>query len=298
MKKLNISLLILSMVLLTLSCGKTDPLSADCSKYGSGTIQIQANSGSEIPEEDKELAKIKLTRAILDDSKSCVIQIAKKHQISMDPKVENPQPQPFLVIASIFDRKNSFEALMELGAEIDQSSKTNNNQTALMWAAGFGQHKVVERLLKRGANVNHQGKNGHSAIMVVGISAAHSVEKNDKQRKDTEKIYMSKFNMEGLVIPGEPNYVKTAQLLINHGADLTLKNIVGEHVLDIIKRVKHETENPSSVLGGVIVFGGGGQISTFQNDPPPIIPKPNPQLEEVVAIINKAVQSLMEESGN
>jgi ankyrin repeat protein len=54
--------------------------------------------------------------------------------------------------------------LVEHGAEVDRPAPTADDWTPLMFAAGFGQHRVIELLLERGADPSRTDKNGQKAL--------------------------------------------------------------------------------------------------------------------------------------
>lgn len=79
------------------------------------------------------------------------------------------------------------------------------DETPLTLAAYNGRYEMVEALLKRGANVNHQTKNGYSALIFAAM--------------------VTHKNMD--------NALKTVRLLLAAGANKSLRNSEGKTAYDI-----------------------------------------------------------------
>ena len=95
--------------------------------------------------------------------------------------------------------QKKFEALLPQIANIDEELNPIG-ETALTLAAYNNRPEMVEPLIKKGANVNHQTKNGYSALIFTAM----------------------------VMNPPVDNAMKTAKILLAAGADKRLKNADGD----------------------------------------------------------------------
>lgn len=98
--------------------------------------------------------------------------------------------------------------LLSKGAIVDSIDKRGN--TPLNLAAFLGNDKIVELLVKKGADVNKKGDMGCTPL----LSALSSSGIYDAEMDDSEEI--------------DKKYKRTVFFLVSHGADLNAKNNFGE----------------------------------------------------------------------
>ena len=110
-----------------------------------------------------------------------------------------------LYIACQDNHRDIAELLLDHGVDIELSSK-NPTWTPLMSASHKGSLSTLQLLLNRGANVNHQDIHGDSALHVVSCESGNEEEK-----------------------------VACVEELLNHGADLNIKNKFGKTPLYLAK---------------------------------------------------------------
>lgn len=128
------------------------------------------------------------------------------HGLSVNEKESFERHSP-IMMAAIYGDVNAIERFIQFGAEID--AKNDYGSTALMCAATHGQFSAAQCLLKNGADVNGCltiTNQGQTPLMNASLS-------------------------------GHP---EIAKLLIEHNADIDIKNAVGLTALDFASRNKHQ----------------------------------------------------------
>lgn len=84
-----------------------------------------------------------------------------------------------LILALQNDHRNNRSELLELvdflmhQTSLDINLRSHNKASALMWAVYYNQLEIVERLIHKGANVNHQDENGNTALIFVAESMSN-----------------------------------------------------------------------------------------------------------------------------
>jgi hypothetical protein len=110
-----------------------------------------------------------------------------------------PRPIDQLGTAIGMGDMKKFEIILPLVKDINQDLNAIG-ETPLTLAAYNDQPEMVDALLQKGADVNHQTKNGYSALIFTAM----------------------------VMRPPVDNAIQTAKLLLNAGADKTLKNSDGD----------------------------------------------------------------------
>ena len=102
-------------------------------------------------------------RVIAGDHKGSegkIVKVLLEH--GADPDKGNFSP---LMWAAYYGNLRLVKMFLESRANLN--SRTNEGWTALMWAAERGNLQVIWELLKRGASVNMQNNNGQTALMLA-----------------------------------------------------------------------------------------------------------------------------------
>ena len=132
---------------------------------------------------------------------------------NVDVNIRRPDQSTPLMVAAMSNQIEAVALLIERGADIN--AENEGGETALSWATHTHRDPaaVLRLLLENGAIVNHQCKLGFTALM----SAAFS------------------------------DHIEGAEVLIEHGADLSLVNESGLTALAIVQ-IYGETEEMQAVL--------------------------------------------------
>ncbi|MEW6348849.1 MAG: ankyrin repeat domain-containing protein [Thermodesulfobacteriota bacterium] len=104
-------------------------------------------------------------------------------------------PSPQLVVEAKFRDRSRIEELLDQGVDVD--AVDDKGRTALMWAASWGRHDIVQLLLERGAQADIRDGYGETAL----IKAA---------RRGREDIVETLINLGGADPRACDNWGKTA----------------------------------------------------------------------------------------
>ncbi|KQC32482.1 MULTISPECIES: ankyrin repeat domain-containing protein [Nonlabens] len=126
---------------------------------------------------------------------------------------------------SLVDR-DATEELKQLLDDHGVDAKDSDGRTALMHASFFGKEELLEELIKRGADVNHQDKIGYSALHHCSL----------EKQTGTAQILLNNFADPNLLDEHEngPLWValmnskgdfRLVRQLIEHGADPEIENL-------------------------------------------------------------------------
>jgi len=125
------------------------------------------------------------------------LTLASLSALATPKKIQRPIDQLGTAVG-MGDQKR-FEALLPQIKNVDEELNAIG-ETPLTLAAYNDRPEMVEALIKKGANVNHQTKNGYSALIFTAM----------------------------IMRPPFDNAIKTAKLLLSHGANKALKNLDGD----------------------------------------------------------------------
>ena len=92
---------------------------------------------------------------------------------SADVKSTGWQGNTALIYAAEYGEDEIVQILLKHKAEIDKND--NNGSTALMWAAYKGRNDVVETLIKAGADVNKADARGNNALILAAYKGHNDV---------------------------------------------------------------------------------------------------------------------------
>ena len=137
-----------------------------------------------------------------------------------------------LILAAKNGKMECVTILCVLGnANIDKKAGWNET-TALMKAAEKGHDETVETLLELGADINLRNSFGNTALMLAAeYGKAGVVEVLLSYYETIEKDVMNTYQYTALILAAENGHKDCAQLLIDNGADLNLRNMFGKTAL-------------------------------------------------------------------
>ena len=191
-----------------------------------------------------------------------------------DVNLQNKKGRSMLMIACDEQHVKCIEFLVEKGVETNLQD--NEGSTALMIASRRGNKNIVEQLISKGkAEVNSQDHQGRTALM-------HSVHFQEKwcQQADIAEVARSliesganidlldNLGWSALMISCQNECVEVCSILLDKGANSSLKNIEGLTAFDIAMRSKNRDlfslfsklrSDPS--FPGILLSGGNRKES-------------------------------------
>lgn len=163
-------------------------------------------------------------------------QLPKLLAAGMDPNVvENERGDTGLILAVREDSMKSFDILLNAPG-VDLNARARNGDTALMLAAYKNNVAAVKALLDKEAEPNTTGWTALHYAATVG---------NDEivQMLLDASAYIdagSPNNTTPLMMAARGGQILTVKLLLDSGADATLKNDVGMTAIDFAKKFNHQ----------------------------------------------------------
>jgi ankyrin repeat protein len=154
----------------------------------------------------------------------------------LDPNIIEPERgDSGLILALREDSMKVFDVLVNAKG-INLNIRSRNGDTALMIASYKSNKRAVEKLLAQGAEVNQQGW----TALHYG-SAAGS---NDIVRILLDKsAYIDAESPNGttpIMMAARGGHIKTVKLLLDEGADASLKNELGMSAIDFAMKYNHK----------------------------------------------------------
>lgn len=149
----------------------------------------------------------------------------------LDPNLIEPERgDSGLILALRNDSMKVFNVLLDAHG-IDLEVKSHNGDTALMIACYAGNKPAVEALLAKGAQVNKPGwtplhyaaANGNNDIVQLLLDKSAYIDAESPNK--TTPIMMA----------ARDGHIMTVKLLLDAGADATLKNALGMTAIDFAK---------------------------------------------------------------
>ncbi len=126
--------------------------------------------------------------------------------------------------------------MLKSGADVNYQNR--NGVTFLMFASGEGKPGVVDFLLKSGANPNLCDKNQITALMVA--SSSNNLEDVKSILKAGGSINAQhSSDSSSLMLASREGLSTVVQYLLENGADLTLKDRLGKDALDYATQNSH-----------------------------------------------------------
>lgn len=167
----------------------------------------------------------------IDDAEQIKALLAR----GLDPNlVEAKRGDTGLIFALREDSMKVFKALLE-APNIDIEAKTGNGDNALMIASYKGNKQAVEALLAKGAEVNRPGWTALHYAAAVGSNEIVQLLLDRSAYIDAE----SPNKTTPLMMAARGGYIYTVKLLLDQGADATLKNELGMTAIDFARKGEH-----------------------------------------------------------
>ncbi len=152
---------------------------------------------------------------------------------------ENP-----LMKAARYDRIKMAEFLVDKGADLEATNFDGN--TPLQFAAYEGKVKMLKFLLEKGADINAKNKTNWNALMQATLGGFDEVAKILLEKgSDVDVIGTEKGGTALMLAAWKPSE-KIVKLLLDYGADKTIKDKKGRTALDYAK--KHYNEKIIDIL--------------------------------------------------
>lgn len=152
-------------------------------------------------------------------------------------KIKTNVNETILMIAAKLNRSEILSNIMKNFPEMI-NMKDNTENTALMWAASFGNGVAIWKLLSKGAKPNEKNIDGYTALMVAAqkgfdMSAWILI---INQKGFNYKIDINSQNNKGntaLMLAALNNHPGVISLLLNYDANPKIKNKAGKTAADL-----------------------------------------------------------------
>jgi uncharacterized protein len=179
-------------------------------------------------------ARVELLEAARLDQESVAIRLLLR---GVDPNIREKDGGPVIVYAA---REKSFAVVRALAIDPRTAIDAANAQkeTALMYAALHGDLKTVKVLVEKGAEVNREGWSPlHYAASSGNVEVIKFLLENHAYIDAA-----SPGNVTPLMMTARHNQTSASRLLVEEGADPSLKNDQGFTAADYWKRTKDPVE--------------------------------------------------------
>ncbi|HEV2610855.1 MAG TPA: ankyrin repeat domain-containing protein [Noviherbaspirillum sp.] len=153
----------------------------------------------------------------------------------LDPNLIEPERGDTGLILALRDNSMRVVEVLLDARGIDLNVRAKNGDTALMIAAFKGNKQVVEMLLARGAEVNQTGWTALHYAAAVGNNDIVSMLLEKHAYIDAE----APNKTTPMMMAARSGHIMTVKLLLDEGADPTLKNELGMNAIDFAKKYEH-----------------------------------------------------------
>jgi len=152
-------------------------------------------------------------------------------QRGFDPNtVEEERAETGLIIAVREDASKVFELLLNT-KDVNLNARARNGDSALMIAAYKGRYDAVKALLDKGAEPNQTGWAALHYAAAVGNNQIVQLLLDHSAYIDAESPNLTT----PIMMAARGGHILTVKLLLDEGADLTLKNGAGMTALDFAR---------------------------------------------------------------
>jgi ankyrin repeat protein len=153
----------------------------------------------------------------------------------LDPNIIEPERGDTGLILAL--RENSMKVFEELlkAPEINLEAKSGNGDNALMIACYKGNKPAVEALLAKGAQVNRPGWTPLHYAAAIGNNDIVKLLLEKSAYIDAE----SPNKTTPMMMAARGGHILTVKLLLDEGADATLKNELGMSAIDFAEKFEH-----------------------------------------------------------
>jgi ankyrin repeat protein len=157
-------------------------------------------------------------------------------QRGLDPNLtESERGDTGLILALRENSMKVFDVLLK-ARHIDIEAKSKNGDTALMIAAFKENKPAVEALLAKGAEVNQPGWTALHYAAAVGNNEIVRILLDRSAYVDAE----SPNKTTPIMMAARGGHIYTVKLLLDEGADATLKNDLGMTAIDFARKYEHQ----------------------------------------------------------
>ena len=143
-----------------------------------------------------------------------------------------PADNEALINVALMGDVKTVQALLEKGADVNHQSK--DGFTALSWASRVGGAAVVQILLENGAQVDLQDKDGWTALMMASREG-HAAVVQALVEKGANVDLQMKDGVTALMTASQKGHKAIVRMLLAHGADLNIQNNNGNTALALTK---------------------------------------------------------------
>jgi len=172
-------------------------------------------------------------RAVKADDAAAVASLLVR---GLDPNIVEPERgDSGLVLALRENAMNVFDVLLN-ATNIDLELKSFNGDNALMIACYKGNKPAVDAILAKGAQVNRPGWTPLHYAAAVGSNEIVRVLLERSAYIDAE----SPNKTTPLMMAARGGHIMTVKLLLDEGADATLKNTLGMTAIDFAEKHNHK----------------------------------------------------------
>ncbi len=162
-----------------------------------------------------------------------------KPQISTPKKVSKPQ----ISIQSFHDavlNGNIEKVKVELAAGIQADIVGADGKNALMFAAFNGHSAIIKLLFENGVPINKQDNEGRTALMYASTGPFPATVNLLLDYKAAVNLIDNGEHFTALMFAASEGQFDVVKLLVEYGADTTLKDIDGDTAEDFARQNKHE----------------------------------------------------------
>ena len=186
------------------------------------------------------------------------------------PSVSHASNADAFAKAVQLDDERGMKALLAAGVDPNQVVQKQRGETGLMLAEHEDSKKVFNVLLNaRGIDLNLRARNGDTALMIASykgdVAAVKALLDKEAEPNNTgwtalhyaaaignDQIVQMLLDASAYIDAGSPNHttpimmaaragkILTVKLLLDSGADVTLKNDVGMNAIDLAKKFDHD----------------------------------------------------------
>ncbi|MEW6140156.1 MAG: ankyrin repeat domain-containing protein [Thermodesulfobacteriota bacterium] len=213
------------------------PLIACCASAPLEAVQMLVKAGADV----KNWKDVPPTWIAAKKNRPDVLEFLLKGGAQMDAKEEESGNTALLEAVSADPSQDRLvEILLKHGAQVNVASK--NGMTALMKASVMGRVKAAEMLLDKGADVNARfPKNGRTALCMASEVGSVAVAKLLLERGADIDSADDEFGATPLMIACHNNHVPVVKLLLEKKANVNIQSKKGGTALSVATR-KGNTE--------------------------------------------------------
>ncbi len=173
------------------------------------------------------------------------------------PNTQNTFGDTPLIWASSNNSIEIVNLLLKHGAEVNKQN--TNGSTALFWSVGNKQFEITKHLIEHGAHINLEYPSKAASLTWVKTSKWGDKEKRTDMLAITKNKKHTPYKEDGytlLMLASNKGSKDIVELLLNNGADITLKNKNKQTALDIATQEGHPEivallKNPANIKGEV-----------------------------------------------